>query len=82
MSSKDQYRRFAAASLDLAKNAEDLPAKIHFIIMAEAWLDLAVGAVSLVDLEAYAARMDLERSLKEVTFQGKSVADHMVRNDV
>jgi hypothetical protein len=41
MSSESEYRRWAAASLDLAKRAAALADKTRLLVIAEAWLDLA-----------------------------------------
>ena len=41
MTKKDEYRRSAAACLDLATRATDLTNKASLIAMAEAWLNLA-----------------------------------------
>ncbi|HEX9237349.1 MAG TPA: hypothetical protein VF866_01165 [Xanthobacteraceae bacterium] len=41
MSSESEYRRWAAASLDLAKRAAMLADKTRLLVIAEAWLELA-----------------------------------------
>ena len=41
MSSESEYRRWAAASLDLAKRAAMLADKTRLVVIAEAWLELA-----------------------------------------
>lgn len=41
MSLVSEYRRLAAASLDLAKRAAVLSDKTRLLVIAEAWLDLA-----------------------------------------
>jgi hypothetical protein len=38
---KDEYRRFAAASLDSAKRAPEGAEKTRRLVMAEVWLELA-----------------------------------------
>jgi hypothetical protein len=41
MSSESEYRRWAAASFDLAKRAAVLGDRARLLLIAEAWLDLA-----------------------------------------
>jgi hypothetical protein len=41
MSSESEYRRWAAASLDLGKRAAELTDRTRLFVIAEAWLDLA-----------------------------------------
>ena len=41
MSSENEYRRFAAISLELAQRATELPDRTYLLLLAEAWLDLA-----------------------------------------
>jgi hypothetical protein len=41
MRMEDEYRRYAAASLELASKQSDNADKSHLLVMAEAWLDLA-----------------------------------------
>jgi hypothetical protein len=41
MSSPDEYRRFAAECIELAKQATDPNDKARLMQMAQAWLDLA-----------------------------------------
>ncbi len=48
MSSEKQYRRFAAASLDLSERGTNSADKIRVLILAEAWLDLAERTTPLV----------------------------------
>ena len=50
--SKNEYRRFAADSLESTDNAADLATKTHVLIMADAWLDLAERTTQLVDHES------------------------------
>jgi hypothetical protein len=38
---EDDYRRFAAQSLDLASRTSNLKDKTHLLAMTEAWLNLA-----------------------------------------
>jgi hypothetical protein len=48
MSSESEYRRWAAACLDLGKRAAELTDRTRLFVIAEAWLDLAdrVGRAS------------------------------------
>jgi len=41
MSSEFEYRRWAAACLDLGKRAAELTDRTRLFVIAEAWLDLA-----------------------------------------
>jgi hypothetical protein len=41
MSSESEYRRWAAACLDLGKRAAELTDRTRLFVIAEAWLDLA-----------------------------------------
>ena len=41
VSKQEEYRGFAAACLDLASRATELPNKASLLAMAEAWLNLA-----------------------------------------
>jgi hypothetical protein len=41
MSSESEYRRWAAASLDLANHAAVIADKTRLVVIAEAWLNLA-----------------------------------------
>jgi len=47
MRSVDEYRRSAASMLDLAQRADSVADKNRLLVMAEAWLDLAVRAAKL-----------------------------------
>jgi hypothetical protein len=48
MSSESEYRRWAAAGLDLGKRGAELADRTPLFVIAEAWLDLAdrVGRAS------------------------------------
>jgi len=48
MTKEDEYRRFAARSLELAGRTSDLRDKRHLLAMAEAWLNLADRTARLV----------------------------------
>lgn len=52
MDKSDDYRRFAAASLDLASRATDAEDKARLLRMAEAWLNLADHVVRLAKQRA------------------------------
>jgi hypothetical protein len=67
MSSEKQYRRFAAASLDLSERGLDLANKTRVLIVAEAWLDLAERTTPLVERESGEAHRIIERPLSHVT---------------
>jgi hypothetical protein len=67
MSSEKQYRRFAAASLDLSERGMDLANKTRVLIVAEAWLDLAERTTPLVERESGEAHRIIERPLSNVT---------------
>jgi hypothetical protein len=41
MNSESEYRRWAAACLDLGKRAAELTDRTRLLVIAEAWLDLA-----------------------------------------
>jgi hypothetical protein len=45
---EDDYRRFAAQTLDLAGRTSDLKDKSHLLAMTEAWLNLADKVARLV----------------------------------
>ena len=74
MSSKNEYRRFAAASLESTENATDLTTKTHQLIMADAWLDLAERATQLVDHEADEAHRIMEQPLTRTTVKWNRLA--------
>jgi hypothetical protein len=65
--SKNEYRRFAAVSLESTENAANLATKTHLLIMADAWLDLAERTTQLVDHEADEARGIMEPPLTRAT---------------
>ena len=67
MSSKNEYRRFAATSLESTENAADLTTKTRLLIMADAWLDLAERTTQLVDHEAEEAHGIMEQPLTMAT---------------
>ena len=67
MSSKNEYRRFAAASLESTENAADLATKTNLLIMADAWLDLAERTTQLVDREADEAHRIMKQPLTRAT---------------
>jgi hypothetical protein len=71
MRSENEYRRFAAASLDLSKKAPDLASKAHFLFMAEAWLDLAERTTQVVDHGAEEAHGMIDQPLSKTSFRGK-----------
>jgi len=48
MSREDDYRTFAARSLELAGRTSNLKDKSHLLAMAEAWLNLADKIARLV----------------------------------
>ena len=73
-SSKNAYRRFAAASLDFNERATDVAAKTRVLIMAEAWLDLAERTTQLMDHESDEAHRLMERPLKRASFQSHQQA--------
>ncbi len=68
MSSENQYRRFAVASLDLSERGKTLVDKSRALIVAEAWLDLAEQTTELVQRETDAAHRIIEPPLSSVTF--------------
>ena len=70
MSSENEYRRFAAASLNSTESAKDLSDKVGLLIMAEAWLDLAEQTTQTVDHEADEAHSMIEQPLKRASVQG------------
>jgi len=67
MSSEKQYKRFAAASLDLSERGTDLANKTRVLIVAEAWLDLAERTTPLVERESGEAHRIIECPLSNVT---------------
>jgi hypothetical protein len=67
MSSENQYRRFAVASLDLSERGKTLADKSRALIVAEAWLDLAEQTTELVQREADAAHRIIKPPLSSVT---------------
>jgi hypothetical protein len=67
MSSENQYRRFAVASLDLSERGKTLVDKSCALIVAEAWLDLAEQTTELVQRETDAAHSIIEPPLSSVT---------------
>ncbi len=68
MSSENEYRRFAAASLDQSKRATDLAAKLGLLIRAEAWFDLAEQTTPLMARETGEAHRIVEQPLIGATF--------------
>jgi hypothetical protein len=76
MSFENEYKRFAAASLDLTERATDLSHKVGLLIVAEAWLDLAEQTTQLVDHKADEAHEIMEQPLISATFpRQQPVAD-------
>jgi hypothetical protein len=67
MSSENQYRRFAVASIDLSERGKTLVDKSRPLIVAEAWLDLAEQTTELVQRETDAADKVIEPPLSSVT---------------
>lgn len=67
MSSENQYRRFAVASIDLSERGKTLVDKSRPLIVAEAWLDLAEQTTGLVQRETDAAHKIIEPPLSTVT---------------
>jgi hypothetical protein len=67
VSSKNEYRRFAAASLESTEKGADLTTKTHLLIMADAWLDLAERTTQLIDREADEAHRIMEQPLTRAT---------------
>jgi hypothetical protein len=67
MSSENQYRRFAVASIDLSERGKTLVDKSRPLIVAEAWLDLAEQTTELVRRETDAAHKIIEPPLSSVT---------------
>ena len=49
MSREVEYRRYAAALLDLSKRAADAADKVRLLVIADAWLKLADRIVRLPD---------------------------------
>lgn len=66
MSLQDEYKRFAASSLDSTEKVTELSAKACCLIVAKAWLDLAEQTAQLTDHEAYEAML-IEPPLKRAT---------------
>lgn len=67
MSLQDEYKRFAASSLDSTEKVTELSAKACCLIVAKAWLDLAEQTAQLTDHEAYEAHLLIEPPLKRAT---------------
>ncbi len=74
MSSDNEYRRFAVASLDQSRRATDLPAKLGFLIMAEAWFELAEQTTPLMERDTGEAHRIVERPLIGATFPRRRIA--------
>jgi hypothetical protein len=53
MCMEDEYRRYAAASLELASKQADNADKSHLLVMAEAWRDLADRIAQRVRQQPY-----------------------------
>jgi hypothetical protein len=71
MATKNEYSRFAAASVNSAENAADLREKVGALILAGAWLDLAEQTTQTVDHEADEAHFMIEQPLRRATVQGQ-----------
>ena len=67
MSSENQYRRFAVASIDLSERGKTLVDKSRPLIVAAAWLDLAEQTTELVQRETDAAHNIIGPPLSSVT---------------
>jgi hypothetical protein len=70
MTSKNEYSRFAVASLNSTESVTHLPDKVGLLILAEAWLDLAELTTQTVDHEADEAHSMIEQPLKRASVQG------------
>lgn len=70
MTSENEYRRFAVASLDTSKSATDLSGKIGLLILTEAWLDLAEQTTQMMGHESDEAHILVEQPLKRASVQG------------
>ena len=70
MTSDNEYRRFAASSLNSSESATDLSDKVGLLILAEAWLDLAEQTTQVVDHQAGEAHSLMEQPLKRASVQG------------
>ena len=70
MTSENQYRRFAVASLKSTEGGADLSDKVGRLIRAEAWLDLAEQTTQRVDNDGGEAHRIMEQPLKRASFQG------------
>jgi hypothetical protein len=71
MTSKNEYSRFAVASLNSAESAADLSDKVGLLILAGAWLDLAEQTTQTVDHEADEAHSLMEQPLRRASVQGQ-----------
>ena len=65
----ENYKNFAAASLNSTEGAKDLTDKVGLLIIAEAWLELAEQTTQLVGHEAEEAHRMIERPLAMATAQ-------------
>jgi len=70
MSKCDDYKRFAASSLELAHKTENPTDKARMLGMAEAWLDLADRLSRLLNRRTRTARED---PAIRATFGGKPI---------
>ena len=67
----EEYRRFAAVSLDLSKKAPNTAGKTAPLLMAEAWLNLAERTTQLVEHEADEAHGMIDQPLSRASFRHK-----------
>lgn len=67
MSSEKQYRRYAAASLDVSARGQNLADETRVLIVAEAWLDLAEQTTPIVERESGEAHRVIEHHLSKMT---------------
>jgi hypothetical protein len=65
----ENYKSFAAASINSTEGAKDLTDKVGLLIIAEAWLELAEQTTQLMDREAEEAHKIIERPLAMATAQ-------------
>ena len=68
----EEYKRFAAVSLDLSKKAPNLVSKADPLLMAEAWLNLVERTAQLVGHEADEAHRMIDRPLSRASAFGTS----------
>jgi hypothetical protein len=64
MSFKNEYKKFAATSLDQTERAPDPADKLGRLVVAEAWLDLDEQTNQLIAHEADGARCLIEQPLR------------------